>query len=94
MPKYPCRNCLYFKVCGDNTRTRHCDGRKTKTDAKKEKTAMNGESDVILSSESKLYLLEIAIKIYIRNAVKIEVWETDQAPDTFTDAQTVYSRDL
>ena len=54
----------------------------------------NGESDVILSSESKLYLLGIAIKIYIRNAVKIEIWETDQDPDTFTNAETVYTRDL
>lgn len=54
----------------------------------------NGESDVILSSESKLYLLEIAIKIYIKNAAKIEIWETAQDPDTFTDAETVYTRTL
>ena len=44
MAKYPCRNCLYFKVCGDNTRTRPCDGRKTKTDAKKERAASKGEN--------------------------------------------------
>ena len=34
--KYPCRNCIYFKVCGDNMRTEHCKGRKTKSELKKE----------------------------------------------------------
>ena len=28
-PKYPCRNCKYFKACGDNTRTMPCKGRET-----------------------------------------------------------------
>lgn len=28
--KYPCRNCVYFKVCGENMRTQKCKGRKTK----------------------------------------------------------------
>lgn len=35
--KYPCRGCVYFKVCGENTRTHPCDGRKTKSEVKKEK---------------------------------------------------------
>ena len=26
----PCRGCVYFKVCGDNMRTVHCNGRMTK----------------------------------------------------------------
>ena len=30
--KYPCQNCIYFKVCGENTRTMPCDGRKTKSE--------------------------------------------------------------
>lgn len=30
MPQYPCRNCIYFKACGSNTRTEKCDGRVTK----------------------------------------------------------------
>lgn len=34
-PKYPCRGCIYFKVCGENTRTMPCKGRQTKS--KKEK---------------------------------------------------------
>ena len=34
---YPCRNCVYFKACGDNMRTEPCKGRKTKSDLKKEK---------------------------------------------------------
>lgn len=34
--KYPCRNCIYFKVCGENARTMPCKGRKTKSEAKKE----------------------------------------------------------
>ena len=36
MVKHPCRGCVYFKVCGENTRTEHCYGRKTKRDVKKE----------------------------------------------------------
>ena len=39
MPKYPCRNCVYFAACGENTRTMPCSGRVTKTDAKKAKKA-------------------------------------------------------
>ena len=34
--KHPCRNCVYFKVCGDNTRTEQCNGRQTKREKKKE----------------------------------------------------------
>lgn len=30
MPKYPCRGCVYFKVCGESTRTEPCYGRMTK----------------------------------------------------------------
>ena len=37
MVKHPCIGCVYFKVCGENTRTEPCYGRKTKTDAKKER---------------------------------------------------------
>ena len=33
-PKYPCRSCVYFKACGDNTRTMPCDGRQTKRQQK------------------------------------------------------------
>ena len=34
--KYPCRNCVYFKVCGDNMRTESCKGRMTKREQKSE----------------------------------------------------------
>lgn len=33
--KYPCRGCVYFKACGENTRTAVCNGRQTKTDKKR-----------------------------------------------------------
>ena len=33
--KNPCRGCIYFKACGENTRTAFCNGRQTKTDKKK-----------------------------------------------------------
>lgn len=33
--KYPCRGCVYFKACGENTRTAACNGRQTKTDKKR-----------------------------------------------------------
>lgn len=36
-PKYPCRNCKYFKACGDNTRTMPCKGRKTERKKKERK---------------------------------------------------------
>lgn len=29
MPVYPCRGCIYFKVCGESTRTAPCAGRMT-----------------------------------------------------------------
>ena len=37
MAKYPCRGCIYFKVCGENTRTYPCTGRKTKREVKQKK---------------------------------------------------------
>lgn len=30
-PAFPCRNCVYFKTCGDNMRTNPCKGRVTKS---------------------------------------------------------------
>ena len=35
-PQHPCRNCIYFKACGENTRTMPCKGRVTKSQKKKE----------------------------------------------------------
>ena len=32
--KYPCRCCVYFEACGDNTRTMPCRGRMTKSEKK------------------------------------------------------------
>lgn len=32
--QYPCRNCVYKKVCGDNMRTMPCSGRMTKKERK------------------------------------------------------------
>lgn len=37
MPKHPCRNCVYFTACGENTRTMPCNGRKTKAEQKVER---------------------------------------------------------
>lgn len=34
--KYPCRGCVYFAACGENTRTAPCQGRITKSERKKE----------------------------------------------------------
>ena len=36
MAQYPCRNCIYFKTCGDNMRTQECKGRVTKKEKKQE----------------------------------------------------------
>ena len=33
--KKPCIGCIYFKVCGETTRTQHCNGRMTKSEQKK-----------------------------------------------------------
>lgn len=35
--KRPCINRVYFKACGETTRTMPCNGRMTKTEKKKEK---------------------------------------------------------
>lgn len=37
MCQKPCLNCIYYKECGDSTRTMSCDGRTTKTDLKRRK---------------------------------------------------------
>ena len=37
MPKYPCRNCIYFSECGENMRTMPYNGRQTKSQKKKER---------------------------------------------------------
>lgn len=37
MPKKPCLGCIYFKVCGDTTRTKECKGRETKREQKRGK---------------------------------------------------------
>lgn len=34
--QFPCRNCIYFRTCGDSMRTAQCDGRKTRSQAKDE----------------------------------------------------------
>lgn len=36
MVKHPCISCIYFKVCGSNTRTEECKGRKTESQKKME----------------------------------------------------------
>lgn len=36
-PIHPCQSCIYFKACGENTRTTPCNGRITKNEKKKEK---------------------------------------------------------
>ena len=35
-PKHPCIGCIYFKACGNTSRTMHCEGRATKSEKKKE----------------------------------------------------------
>ena len=32
---HPCINCIYFKACGETTRTMPCEGRMTKSEKKK-----------------------------------------------------------
>lgn len=34
--QYPCRGCVYYAACGSSMRTAHCDGRKTKSELRKE----------------------------------------------------------
>ena len=36
MVKKPCIGCIYFKACGNTSRTEPCEGRKTKSQIKKE----------------------------------------------------------
>jgi len=37
MAIHPCRGCVYFKACGELTRTMPCAGRKTKREEKRER---------------------------------------------------------
>ena len=41
--KYPCRNCVYFSVCGDSSRTEPCKGRLTWQGKKEENEAIAKE---------------------------------------------------
>lgn len=34
--KYPCRGCVYFTACGENTLTAPCEGRVTKSEHKEQ----------------------------------------------------------
>lgn len=34
--QYPCRGCVYYAACGSSMRTMPCDGRKTKSELRKE----------------------------------------------------------
>ena len=34
MPKHPCQSCVYYRVCGESTRTEPCNGRMTKRELK------------------------------------------------------------
>ena len=40
--KHPCIGCIYFKVCGETTRTTPGKGRKTKSEKKREEKNENG----------------------------------------------------
>ena len=40
--KHPCICCIYFKVCGETNRTMPCEGRKTKSEKKREEKNENG----------------------------------------------------
>lgn len=42
--QYPCRGCVYYAACGSSMRTQHCDGRKTKSELRKEKTDGNSQT--------------------------------------------------
>ncbi len=45
-PQFPCRNCIYFNACGENTRTEPCYGRVTKSEKKREeRRKSNGSMD-------------------------------------------------
>lgn len=35
MPKHPCVGCVYYTACGQTTKTEPCNGRKTKSEVKK-----------------------------------------------------------
>lgn len=39
--RYPCRNCVYFDVCGLYLRTEPCSGRMTKRQQKKAKVSVS-----------------------------------------------------
>ena len=36
MPKHPCQGCVYYKACGESTRTDPCYGRMTKRERRAE----------------------------------------------------------
>jgi len=43
MAQYPCRGCVYYRVCGDSMRTMPCKGRETKSE-KKRRSSVDGKA--------------------------------------------------
>lgn len=71
--KHPCINCIYFKVCGERTRTAPCEGRKTKSEVKAEVKAMKQ----VRISENNFAPLDLVLAaaengatVYYDNAIK------------------------
>lgn len=36
MPKHPCQGCIFYKACGESTRTAPCYGRRTKREVQRD----------------------------------------------------------
>lgn len=54
MTQYPCRNCIYFSECGITTRTQPCQGRRTKTNRRKDNTMPKNITELSYASRKSL----------------------------------------
>lgn len=54
MSQYPCRNCIYYKECGESTRTMPCKGRTTKSQQKGLKASLVTVDEFPLKTREEL----------------------------------------
>jgi hypothetical protein len=53
MPKHPCIGCIYYKVCGESTRTEPCYGRRTKREVERDRKFTTKESEIDFDYEAE-----------------------------------------
>ena len=90
-PKYPCRNCIYFDACGDNTRTMPCYGRQTKSQKRKEISTKAIAYSLFALALTGALFLNIHHKVNNTISLTGKFYGHHEATDTNGNTDTYYS---